>query len=68
MEILSKRLKELREEKKISTRKMASYLGISQSAYMFYENHNGEPTMENLVKLADFFSVTLDFLLGRTDY
>jgi len=47
---------------------MAEKLGISQPAYIRYEIGGSEPTQANLVKIADIFDVSVDFLLGRTEY
>ena len=68
MEIFARRLKELRAEKKLSMRAVARFLEISQPAYFRYEKNMAEPSQEILVKLADYFGVTVDFLLGRVDY
>jgi len=64
---LAKRLKKLREAKKISQRKLASIIKMSYSAVGMYETGKREPDYETLNKIADFFGVTTDYLLGRTD-
>lgn len=46
---------------------MAEYLGISQRAYLYYESAVHYPDVPGLVKLADYFNVTTDYLLGRSD-
>lgn len=46
---------------------IASYLNITTSAYGFYEQGKRKPDMETLKKLADFFNVSTDYLIGRTD-
>lgn len=46
---------------------MADILGISQPSYIRYENDTSEPTQETLVKIADTFDVSVDYLLGRSD-
>lgn len=61
------RLRELREEAGKSQQDIADILGISRPAYTFYETGKRAPTSENLFVLADFFHVTTDYLLGRTD-
>ncbi len=48
-------------------RQMASFLGISQPSYIRYEKGDAEPTQENLVKIADIFDVSVDYLLGREE-
>ena len=40
-------------------------LNMSQSTYQHYENERAEPSIETLCKLADFYNVTLDYLVGR---
>ena len=59
------RLKELRTEKKVSQATLADYLGITQPAYANYERGIRKPDPEILLKLADFFGVSVDCLLGR---
>lgn len=59
------RLKELREQKKISQIKLTQELNISPITYNRYETGKREPNIETLIKLADFYNVTLDYLVGR---
>ena len=59
------KLKELRSEKKLSQFELAHTLGISQTAYSGYESGKVTPTIEPLIKLADYYHVTLDYLVGR---
>lgn len=68
MEIFIKNLTEQRKLNKMTQRQVAEYLGISQPSYIRYENGSAQPTLENLVKLADLFDVSVDYLLGRTEY
>lgn len=56
----------LRKEKKISQRKAAAELGVSQALLSHYENGMREPGLEFLVRAADFYGVSCDYLLGRT--
>ncbi|MEA4919931.1 MAG: helix-turn-helix transcriptional regulator [Clostridiaceae bacterium] len=56
----------LRKEKKISQRKAAGDLGVSQALLSHYENGMREPGLEFLVKASDYYSVSSDYLLGRT--
>lgn len=67
MKVFAERLTELRKQYKYTQRQMADILGISQPSYIRYENNTSEPTQENLVKLADAFDVSVDYLLGRSD-
>jgi transcriptional regulator with XRE-family HTH domain len=66
IEIFSKRLKELREEKSVSKEALATALQVSFSVVCYWETDRSEPTAPNLVKIADFFGVSCDYLLGRT--
>lgn len=60
-------LRALREEKNISQKDMAEYLQVSRQAYNYYELGKREPSYDTLKVLSDFFEVTTDFLLGKTD-
>ncbi len=61
------RLKELRKERKISQLKLALDLNMNQNTISRYENMEREADYETLVKFADYFNISLDYLLGRTD-
>jgi transcriptional regulator with XRE-family HTH domain len=61
------RIKDLRAEKGISQNELAKALGLTQQAISAYENGLREPDLETLQKIADFFNVSVDYLLGRTD-
>ncbi len=65
--MLSERLILLREEKGITKKAIAMHLKIDQSTYGKYELDKREPDYETLLKLADFYEVSVDFLLGRSD-
>ncbi|MDT8717631.1 helix-turn-helix transcriptional regulator [Clostridium sp. 19966] len=65
--MIGEQLKFLRSEKGLTQKDLAEYLKISTSAYGFYEQGKREPDMETLIKLAAFFNVSSDFLLGRTN-
>ena len=58
------KLKELREERKLYQAEIATLLGISQGTYSNWENGKTEPDIKNLNKLADFYNVTVDYLIG----
>ncbi|MBD5085875.1 MAG: helix-turn-helix transcriptional regulator [Clostridiales bacterium] len=68
MKIFQERLLEQRKICKMTQQQVSEYLHISQPSYIRYENGSAEPSLENLVKLADLFDVSTDFLLGRTQY
>ena len=61
------RLKELRKKRKISQLKLALDLNMNQNAISRYENMEREADYKTLIKLADYFDVTLDYLLGRSN-
>lgn len=58
-------LKDLRKSKNLNQSYFAEMLGISLTAYQRYEHGTAEPNFDNLSKLADFYGVTTDYLLGR---
>lgn len=68
MEIFCKRLRELRLEMEISTIKLAKALDVSSTAIARWENGKRTPNIEQLRKLALFFNVSSDYLLGLIDY
>lgn len=65
--MLSQRLALLRKERHLTKKEVAEYLKIDQSTYGKYELNKREPDYNTLQKLADFYNVSVDFLLGRTD-
>lgn len=62
------RLKSLRLAKKLTQQNMADLLGITRQGYGKYESGQSEPDNETLQKFADFFDVSVDYLLGRTNH
>lgn len=67
MSSFSARLKELRSSRKLSQLDLAREIGVSQRAVSYYELGEDIPTLDVLIKIADFFDVTLDYLVGRRD-
>lgn len=67
MKVFEKRLTELRKINGLTQRAMAEKLCITQPSYIRYENGTSEPRQEILVKIADIFDVSVDYLLGRAD-
>ena len=61
------RLKKLRKMRKISQLKLAFDLNMNQNTISRYENLEREADYETLIKIADYFSVSIDYLLGRTE-
>ena len=68
MKIFRERLIEQRKLNNVTQRQMADFLQIAQPSYIRYENGSAEPSLESLVKIADYFDVSVDYLLGRTEY
>lgn len=60
-------LKLLRKEKGISQQRLADAIGVTQPSINKYENHNIEPELEVLKRLADFFNTSIDYIVGHTD-
>ena len=62
------RLKELREASQMSQAQLARNLGTNQQSFCRYETEQIEPNIEMIIKICDFFKVSADYLLGRTEY
>lgn len=60
-------LKRLRQEYGISQQRLADAIGVSQPSINKYENHNIEPEIEVLKRLADYFNTSIDYIVGHTD-
>lgn len=67
MPILAERLHLLRKEQKLTQGEAAKALGISLNSYQRYETDEREPTAPVLVKMAQFYHVSLDYLVGLKD-
>ncbi|MBR4287360.1 MAG: helix-turn-helix transcriptional regulator [Clostridia bacterium] len=65
--ILSERLKECRKEKGYTQGQVAIYCDITEKAYQNYELMTREPKIEILIKIADLFDVSIDYLVGRIE-
>lgn len=66
-EILAKRLKECRKEANLTQWEVAVYCDITEKTYQNYELMTREPKLEILIKIADKYGVSVDYLTGRTD-
>lgn len=64
---LNEALKRCRKLKKTTQKQASIAAGVSESMYQFYEYGKNEPTASVLISLADYFDVSLDYLVGRTD-
>ena len=63
--MLSEQLKKIRKAHGITQQQIADYLGITQSAYAYYETGRNEPDIETLKKLAEYYQTSIDFLVVR---
>ena len=61
------RIKELRKERGLKQRELADLCGLKLRSYQDYEYGVSYPTVPGLLFLADYFNVSLDYLMGRTD-
>ncbi|MBQ4645271.1 MAG: helix-turn-helix transcriptional regulator [Clostridia bacterium] len=62
-----KRIRDLREDKDMNQTQVAKMLGMSQTGYSKYETGENDIPTTILIKLADFYDVSIDYLLNRTD-
>ena len=67
MSIFSERLIQLRKDQGLSQIALSKEIGVSSRVYQTYEYGKSEPGMNQLVRIADFFDDSLDYLTGRTD-
>ena len=65
--MFSEQLKRLRKEKRLSQRDLCKNLCVSSGAIAMWETEKRQPDIATLCKLADFFGVSVDYLLGRED-
>ena len=61
------RLLQLKQERKLLQKDIAASIGLSLCGYQYYEKGQKEPTLSVLIRLADFFDVSLDYLVGRSE-
>jgi len=62
-----KHIRDMREDHDLKQKDVAEYLGIAQTVYSRYERGFQTIPVEHLIRLADLYDVTTDYLLGRTD-
>lgn len=65
--MIGKRLKTLRIEEGLLQKELAEKLSLTQQTISLYESGSREPDAETLIKIADFFEVSTDYLLGKTN-
>lgn len=61
------RIRNLREDQDLSQSALAEKLGLTQRTYSRYENADSMMPLDVLIKIADFYNVSIDYLLERTD-
>ena len=62
-----RRIRDLREDRDLNQTRIAQYLGMSQTGYSKYETGENDIPTVVLIKLANFYDVSVDYLLERTD-
>ncbi len=67
MRIFANRLRELREEKRLSMKQLAKHIGTTDATISNWENEINEPKISYIKEIAIFFGVTTDYLLGLED-
>ncbi len=67
MSTFQERLISLKQKKQVLQKDIADNLSISLRSYQDYEKGNAEPKMKYLIEIADYFDVSLDYLVGRSD-
>lgn len=65
--IMFKRIRDLREDMDLNQTQVAKMLGMSQTGYSKYETGENDLPTEVLIKLANFYNTSIDYLLGQTD-
>lgn len=66
--MIENQLLKLRQDHAMKQSQVAKELGISRAAYTYYENGQRQPNPQMLIRLAELFQVTIDYLAGRTKY
>ncbi len=62
-----RRIRDLREDRDLTQKEVAQMLGMSQTGYSKYETGENDIPTAILIRLADFYHTSTDYLLGRTD-
>ena len=68
MVLFKDRLKELRIEKKISQADLGKLVNMSKMAVSHWESGHSEPSISQLIVLAQYFEVSVDYLIGKTNF
>lgn len=64
---LAERLEELKESRNLKQKEIAEAVGVPLRTYQRYEYGEREPQVSVLIRMADYFHVSIDYLVGRTD-
>lgn len=64
----SKRLQQLRERERRSRRVLSQLCGLPSGAIRKYERGEAQPTIDSLIAIADYFGVSIDYLVGRKNF
>lgn len=67
MPSFNERLKMLKTQRLVTTEQLCDLLDVKRRVLFYYESGERTPTLPGLIKLADFFDVSLDYLVGRSD-
>lgn len=67
MNQFAERLRKIRMEKKVTQRKLGKHLGFGATAIVNYESGRNEPAIDNLIKLAEYFRVSVGYLIGSEE-
>lgn len=65
--MISARLKSLRQERGITKKQLSDEVGLKYSTYANYESGLREPNSEALIALSEYYGVTIDYIMGRSD-
>lgn len=65
--LIAQRIKDSMNNEKLTQMQLAKAIGVGQSSVSDWLNSKSEPSIDNLWKLADFFDVSIDFLVGRKE-
>lgn len=68
MNKFSQRLKELRKENKLTQKQLAEKLNVTDDCIYYWENNRSEPSIDYLISLANIFNVSIDYLVGKTEF
>ena len=68
MSVFAQRLKELRTERKLTQKQLGVLLDSTEDCVYFWEKGRSEPSIDEILRLAEIFEVTTDYLLGRIDF